>query len=56
MTSDEDLRRAWRRAIPHPRPPLKVRLTEGVWTLVTWLAFVYMLARWGWSQLKRRFT
>jgi hypothetical protein len=30
MTSDEDLRRAWRRAIPRPHPPLKVRLTEGV--------------------------
>ena len=56
MTSAKDRRRAWRRAIPRIRPPLNVRLTEGVWTLVVGLAFVYMLAWWVWSQLKRRFT
>ena len=54
MTSAEDLLRALRRVIPRPRPPLKVRLAEGVWTLVVGLAFVYMLAWWGWSQLRRR--
>ena len=41
---------------PESRPPLNVRLTEGVWTLVVGLAFVWMLAWWGWSQLRRRFT
>jgi hypothetical protein len=56
MTSEGDRWRPWQRAIPRPRPPPNVRLTEGVWTLVAGLAFVYMLAWWGWSQLKRRFT
>jgi hypothetical protein len=42
--------------MPSPRPPLNVRLTKGLWTLVAWLAFMFMLAWWGWSQLKRRFT
>ena len=56
MTSAEDRRRAWRRVIPRPLPPLIRLLTEGVWTLVAGLAFMYMLAWWGWSQLKRRFT
>jgi hypothetical protein len=31
MTSEGDRWRPWRRAIPRPRPPLNVRLTEGVW-------------------------
>jgi hypothetical protein len=56
MTSDEDRRRAWRRVIPPPRLPLMRLLTEAVWTLVAGLAFMYMLAWWGWSQLRRRFT
>ena len=56
MTSAEDRRHAWRRVIPRPRPPLNVRLTEGVWTLMVWLIFMWMLAWWGWSQLRRRFT
>jgi hypothetical protein len=56
MTSAEARRPTWQRAIPRPRPPLNVRLAEGVWTLVAGLAFMYMLAWWGWSQLKRRFT
>ena len=56
MTSDKDLLREWRRAIPRSRPPLNMRLTEGVLTLVLGLAFVYMAAWWGWSQLRRRFT
>ena len=56
MTSDEDRRRVWKWVMPRSRPPLNVRLTEGVWTLVLGLAFVYMLGWWAWSQLKRRFT
>ena len=30
--------------MPCPRPPLNVRLTKGLWTLVAWLAFMFMLA------------
>jgi hypothetical protein len=56
MTAHEDQRRPWRWAMPRPRPPLTVRLTEGVWTLVAGLAFMYMLAWVAWIELKRRFT
>ena len=36
--------------------PQEKTLLHRLQTLVAWLAFMCMLAWWGWSQLKRRFT